>query len=240
MDGTSLTNDATEIRAAIDRLRDRESDSGLPSALEPVVASATSLFNVTGSGIMFADEEHELHYVAATDAHGRHLEKLQSHAGRGPCVDALMLDTVIRTRDVTTDDRWRVLHEDLAKTPVRAVVGLPVHLAGAAVGSLDAYHDQPHDWTEDEVRGMAAYAGLVENLLVTSLRAERQERLATQLQHALEHRVTIERAVGMVMARRNLEAVDAFNVIRTAARSSRRRVADVAAELLDGGDLPPD
>jgi GAF domain-containing protein len=240
MDGTGFTDDPTEIRRAIDRLRDKESDSHLPSALEQVVESATSLFNVTGSGIMFADEEHELHYVAATDAHGRHLEKLQSRAGRGPCVDALMLDTVIGTRDVTTDDRWRVLHEDLAETPVRAVVGIPIHLAGAAVGSLDAYHDRPYDWTEDEVRGMTAYAGLVENMLVTSLRAERHERLATQLQHALVHRVAIERAVGMVMARRNLEAVDAFNVIRSAARSSRRRVADVAAELLDGGDLPPD
>jgi AmiR/NasT family two-component response regulator len=85
---------------------------------------------------------------------------------------------------------------------------------------------------------MVAYAGLVENLLVTALRAERQEALATQLQHALDHRVAIERAVGMVMARRSLEAVDAFNLIRNAARSSRRKVADVAAELLGGGDLP--
>ena len=240
MADTGFSNDPTEIRRAINRLRDKEADSQLPSALEQAVESATSLFNVAGTGIMFADEEHELHYVAASDAHGRHLEKLQSHAGRGPCVDALMLDAVIRTRDVTTDDRWRVLHEDLAETPVRAVVGIPVHLAGAAVGSLDAYHERPHDWTEDEVRGIAAYAGLVENFLVTALHAERQERLATQLQHALEHRVAVERAVGMVMARRNLEAVDAFNVIRSAARSSRRRVADVAAELIAGAELPPD
>ncbi len=240
MKGAGFSDDPADVRRAIDALREKGSDSQLPSALEQVIESATSLFNVTGSGIMFADDEHELHYVAATDAHGRHLEKLQSHAGRGPCVDALMLDTVIRTSDVTTDGRWRVLHEELAETPVRAVVGIPVHLAGAAVGSLDAYHERPHDWSDDEVRGLAAYAGLVESLLVTALRAERHERLATQLQHALEHRVSIERAVGMVMARRNLEAVDAFNVIRSAARSSRRRVADVAAELLDRGDLPLD
>jgi GAF domain-containing protein len=234
------TSDPGEVRSVIERLRAKQAGSQLPSALEQVVESATSLFAVTGSGIMFADDQHELHYVAASDAHGRHLEKLQSHAGRGPCVDALLLDTVIETRDVTADDRWRVLHDALSDTPVRAVVGIPVHLAGAAVGSLDAYHDAAHDWSEDEIRGMRAYAGLVESLLVTALRAERHERLATQLQHALEHRVAIERAVGMVMARRNLEAVDAFNVIRTAARSSRRRVAEVADELLAGGELPED
>jgi GAF domain-containing protein len=238
MDRAELINDPGEIRGAIESLRAKQSAAQLPSALEQVVESATSLFAVTGSGIMFADDQHELHYVAASDGHGRHLEKLQERAGRGPCVDALLLDTVIQTRDVTTDERWRLLHDELAGTPVRAVVGIPVHLAGAAVGSLDAYHDGPHDWTEDEVRGMVAYAGLVESLLVTALRAERQERLATQLQHALDHRVAIERAVGMIMARRGLEAVDAFNVIRTAARSSRRRVVDVADELLGGGHLP--
>jgi transcriptional regulator with GAF, ATPase, and Fis domain len=238
MDGVDLTNEAGEVQGAIERLRAKQSDAQLPSALEQVVQSATSLFAVTGSGIMFADDEHELHYVAASDGHGRHLEKLQAHTGRGPCVDALLLDTVIQTRDVTADERWRVLHDELSGTPVRAVVGIPVHLAGAAVGSLDAYHDGPHDWTEDEVRGMKAYAGLVESLLATALRAERHERLATQLQHALDHRVAIERAVGMVMARRGLEAVDAFNVIRNTARSSRRRVVDVAEELLGGGDLP--
>jgi GAF domain-containing protein len=240
MAAADATTDPDEVRAAIERLRVKQAGSQLPSALEQVVDSATSLFAVTGSGIMFADDEHELHYVAASDQHGRHLEKLQSSAGRGPCVDALMLDTVIKTSDVTTDGRWRVLHDDLADTPVRAVVGIPVHLAGAAVGSLDAYRDAVHDWSDDEIRGMTAYAGLVESLLVTALRAERHERLATQLQHALEHRVAIERAVGMVMARRNLEAVDAFNLIRSAARSSRRRVAEVADELLAGGELPED
>jgi GAF domain-containing protein len=238
MERADLRNDPAEVQGAIQRLRDKQSSTQLPSALEQVVQSATSLFAVTGSGIMFADDQHELHYVAASDGHGRHLEKVQEHAGRGPCVDALLLDTVIQTRDVTTDERWPVIHDELADTPVRAVVGIPVHLAGAAVGSLDAYHDGPHEWTEDEVRGMTAYAGLVESLLATALRAERHERLALQLQHALDNRIAIERAVGMVMARRGLEAVDAFNVIRNTARSSRRRVIDVAEELLGGGDLP--
>src|SRR4051794_40618521 len=68
MDGEGFTDDPADVRRAIDGLREKGSESGLPSALEQVIESATSLFNVTGSGIMFADDEHELHYVAATDA----------------------------------------------------------------------------------------------------------------------------------------------------------------------------
>src|SRR3954466_12615976 len=128
MERADLRNDPTEVQGAIERLRAKQADAQLPSALEQVVQSATSLFSVTGSGIMFADDQHELHYVASSDGHGRHLEKVQEHAGRGPCVDALLLDTVIQTRDVTTDTRWRILHDELADTPVRAVVGIPVHL----------------------------------------------------------------------------------------------------------------
>jgi hypothetical protein len=63
-------------------------------------------------------------------------------------------------------------------------------------------------------------------------------RLATQLQAALEHRWLIEQAKGMVMARERLDAQAAFERLRRAARSSSRRLADVAREVTAGKPLP--
>ena len=73
--------------------------------------------------------------------------------------------------------------------------------------------------------------------------------VADQLQYALDYRVVIERAVGYLMGTHHLDAVTAFDVLRRRARDSRRRVADVATEILGGstgpasddrvGDLPP-
>ena len=73
----------------------------------------------------------------------------------------------------------------------------------------------------------------------TLLATERAEELAGQLQYALDHRLVIERAVGYLMASRRLGAVEAFNTLRSAARSHRRKIGEVAAELLDSGSLPP-
>jgi hypothetical protein len=70
-----------------------------------------------------------------------------------------------------------------------------------------------------------------------------QELQATvaQLQFALEARVTIERAIGMLAERFNLAVYDAFEVIRSAARTSRREVRSLAEELLeDRAKTPPE
>jgi GAF domain-containing protein len=204
----------------------------LPEAMQQVVDSAASLFSVTGSGLMFADDEHVLRYAAASDGHGRELERVQEHAGTGPCVAALVDDTVVETEDVTADPRWPELHADLRTTRVRAVLGVPIRVGGMAVGSLDAYRDAASEWASSDVEGMEAFAALAEQFLLSALRAERHERTVAQLERALRHRVTIERAVGVLMAREGLDAVDAFERLRSAARSSRRRVADLADEML--------
>ena len=48
----------------------------------------------------------------------------------------------------------------------------------------------------------------------------------------------IERAVGYLMAARRTDAVTAFDLLRRTARNRRRKVADVARDLLDSGSLP--
>ena len=62
--------------------------------------------------------------------------------------------------------------------------------------------------------------------------------MADQLQYALDYRVVIERAVGYLMGTHRLDAVTAFDVLRKQARDSRRRVADVATEILGGTTGP--
>jgi GAF domain-containing protein len=228
----SVAHDLRTALAALDE------PAPLPQALSQVVESVGALLDVAGSGIMLADEAHELHYAAATDGHGHELERIQARAFQGPCVEALVSDRVVETADVTTDERWRDLHAALRETRVRAVLGVPVRVAGTAVGSLDAYRDRVQDWSAREREALTAYAGVLEGILLTALQSHRHERTVQQLEHALAHRVTIERAVGMLMERERLDAIAAFARLRSAARSSRRRAADVAAELLAGGRLP--
>jgi len=201
-------------------------------AIQHAVESAATVFRVTGSGVMFIDDANTLRYAVASDGHGRELELVQTRAGTGPCVQSLVTDEVVTTADVTVDERWPEVHEELRRTRVRGVLGVPLRIGGTAVGSLDAYCDQVHEWTEAEIRGMQSYARMIDRLLLTALRAQRHERTVAQLEHALEHRVVIERAVGVLMERHGLGQVAAFERLRASARESRRRAADIAAEVV--------
>jgi GAF domain-containing protein len=213
-------------------LRDRPGGEGLTETLDRVLAATRELFDATGAGFMMVDENSALSVVSATDAPGRWLELRQEQTGRGPCVDALTLGRVVMTSDLAEDDRWPELSAELAQAGVRAVLGVPIHAHLVPVGSLNVYRDRRGEWGDAEVRALEAYGEIIGTLLVTALQARQQGRLAMQLQHALDNRVTIERAVGVIMARERLAPVDAFNRLRVQARSEERRVADVAAELL--------
>jgi GAF domain-containing protein len=221
--------------AALDRslaaLREQPLTGGLMPTLERLMNATRQLFEASGCGIMLIDDGSVLTAVAATDEPGRQLEVIQEEVGHGPCVDALTFDRTVNARDLGDDERWPALHE-LAGAGVRAVLGVPLHADRVPVGSLNVYRDHPHEWTENEVNALIAYSALVEGVLQTALHARERERLAEQLQHALDHRVVIERAVGVLMGRENINAVVAFNRLRRRARSARRTVAEIAAELL--------
>ncbi len=227
--------DPSALDRSLAALRDRPAEDGLMTSLEQVMAATRQLFDATGCGVMLIDDSSALAAVAATDEPGRLLEILQERDGHGPCVDALTFDRTVTVGDMANDTRWPALGE-LPGAGVRSVLGVPLHTDRVPVGSLNVYRDRPHQWTESEVAALTAYSSLVGGVLQTALHARQREQLADQLQHALDNRVVIERAVGVIMGRQNVNAVAAFNQLRQQARSSRRPVAEVAADLL--GQIP--
>jgi GAF domain-containing protein len=222
------------LQEAVGRLNQAGIESfDVNDALEQVVRAAVELFGLTGAGLMIIDGDEILRYVVATDPGGEILESVQEQIGQGPCVDSLYLDTVITTEDASNDPRWPVLGEKLRPHPIGGVLGVPVRLSGAAVAALNVYLDRPHSWDGSDIEALSAFGRILETVLATSVLANRRDEVILQLQRALDHRVEIERAVGLLMGRHGLDAVGAFNELRRTARSQRRKVIDVARELLE-------
>jgi GAF domain-containing protein len=223
------------LAAALEKVSFESSDRDLESTLHDVVAAVVALFGVTGAGLMFLDDKDALRYVASSNEGGHALELAQEELGAGPCVDCLLLGSSIACTDVADDVRWPGLASRVAAFGVRAVLGVPVHAGGGAVGSLNVYYDGPHDWDESEVAALGAFASVIDNVVGHAMLAHARGRLVEQLQYALDHRVVIERAIGLLMGRAgDVDAVAAFNRLRDLARSERRRVAEVAEEVLAG------
>ena len=217
----------------------RDDDGSITSALQVVVTACVDLFTVDGAGVLLADEQDMLVYAAASDGPGRLLEQTEADAGEGPCTEAFVRAQVVTSRDITAEtDRWPTLARVMAAQPVRAVLGTPVVLGGVPVGTLDVYKERPHDWDESEVAAIGRYAEVISTTLAAALQAHTAGELARQLQYALDYRVVIERAVGYLMAKEGIDPVAAFNSLRSAARSRRTKIGEVAQHVLDTGSLP--
>jgi GAF domain-containing protein len=217
----------------------RDDDGSLTSALNVVVAACVDLFAVDGAGVLLADEQDMLAYAAASDGPGRLLEQTEAEAGEGPCTEAFVKARVVTSRDILAEtDRWPALARVMAGQPVRAVLGTPVVLGGVPIGTLDVYKERAHTWDDSEVAAIGRYAEVIATTLGAALQAHTAGELARQLQYALDYRVVIERAVGYLMAKESLDAVGAFNALRTAARSRRTKIGLVSEHVLDTGELP--
>jgi signal transduction protein with GAF and PtsI domain len=113
-----------------------------------------------------------------------------------------------------------------------------VELDGDSIGTLGVYSATPRDWDAKEVNAVQAYAGIVASLLAAAAAVHVKARLAAQLQTALDRRMLIEQAKGILMAKEGIDAATAFECLRAAARSTRRRMVDVAHDLIAGRRLP--
>lgn len=202
------------------------------AALVEIISAMPALFNVDGAGVLLVDESQVLRYVASTDTSAQLLEAAQEASGTGPCVEALVDNVTVAVVDLLEDGRWRDLAAVLVPNGVRAVLGVPVRLAGTPIGSLNVYKGEAHVWDDSDRSAIAAFDGLVERLVAAAVGSERKDALIGQLEHALQVRVSIERAVGVVIATEDVEAPAAFERLRRAARSSRRSVQDIAAEVV--------
>jgi GAF domain-containing protein len=229
--------DPHSLAASLRRL-DAHPPQDLGRALEETVMACVAVFGVTGSGLMIADAESSLRYVAASDPRGRILEVVQVETGQGPCVDAFVTGTLTATDDAAAEARWPAITATLVRNRVLAVLGIPVRLGGAPVGSLNVYRDHAHHWDDSERAALVRYGGVIETTLTAAMAAHHAGELAEQLQYALDYRVVIERAIGYLMASRHLDASAAFELLRRTARNQRRKAADIAQHLLDHGQLP--
>jgi len=230
--------DSGNVATTIATLQETDVLEGeLRAALQAVVEATHDVFGADGAGVMLIDDQHALHYVGATDGRAAALEEAQENAGHGPCVDSLVNDQIVHTEDLLEDPRWPGLRSETESLGVRAILGVPLHHGGTTVGSLNVYRFTSGEWQPDDVDAIAAFGRLVEEMLGTAMVARDRHTLVDQLSTALDSRVTIERAVGVIMATRGLDPVPAFDALRRRARARRIRVGDLAAEVIANRQL---
>jgi GAF domain-containing protein len=232
--------DPTDLATSMGALGSLDPEGGLAPTLQQITDAAKQLFAADGAGLMLVDAEGQLRWASASDQSAQTLEDGQERLAQGPCAVAFSQRLPAAIRNIHTDPDWGEFAQVLLAEGVCAALSVPVELDGGVIGTLDVYAGQPRDWDPGEVAALQTYAGLAASLLSAAVTTQVKGRLADQLQAALEHRWLIEQAKGVLMGRERLDAQAAFERLRGAARSSTRRLADVAKDVTDGQRLPAD
>jgi PAS domain-containing protein len=210
----------------------------LAEALHEVTEAAALLLGADGAGLMLADQAGVLRWVTATGEAEQAFERAQRDLGEGPCVDAFGRDTVVWTADLRSDPRWPRLGPAGAGNHVRGVLAVPVGPPGRRLGTVNAMTRRPRPWSGADAAAAAALAAVVGRLLGSAGQARHRGDLVVQLQGALDSRILVEQAKGVLMEREGLSAQGAFERLRRQARARSRKVDEVAREVI-AGRAPP-
>ncbi len=173
---------------------------------------------------------------AATHDEAVRADELQYAIGSGPCVDAVLDDSMYLTGDVSTDERWSTWGQRVnTELGVSSVLAQRLSLLddSGAVAALNIYSTVPHAF-DDEAVAMGLVLSTHGSLLVTAMLARDR---ATNLLRALESNREIGVAMGILMQRHQLTRDQAFDVLRVASQDSNRKLVDIAAEVADTGVL---
>jgi GAF domain-containing protein len=231
-----MTVSAAGLRQALDQLADlRTSPVTVEEALEQVVAAADALFGVDGTALMLVDRDQELRNLASSDRRAALLEELQAEHGEGPCVDAFDDKQPVAADDLGHEDRWPAFAPAAARQ-LLAVLASPIPYSDQAVGVVAVFAADPHRWTEAEQEAIVAFTDLVALLILNAMQASERGRLAGELQVALDSRVVIEQAKGVLVGRHGLTTRQAFERLRRQARDQRRPLTEVARGVVSAAE----
>jgi hypothetical protein len=200
--------------------------------LQRVSEATRSVVGVDGTGLTLAHEDGRPRWVAVSDAAMELLEQVQYDFGEGPCLLAYAEDRVVAVQDLRSERVWERIAAVVAQLRVCGVLSVPVRLASQPVGTLDVYAIQPRAWSTEEVEAVGAFAVVTAELVRTGVELAVRDAEVAQLRQALTSRVWIEQAKGVLVATQGLTADEAFQQLRARARSSQRRVADLAQEVV--------
>jgi GAF domain-containing protein len=208
------------------RRRDR-----LPEVLAEVAAG---LLDVHGVAVSLAGLDGSFAVAAATDDEVARLEDLQlSDPDGGPVTavasgaEATLLDT-----DASRHDRYATLFHAAVRAGIGYVYAVPVRRRGETFGSLTLYGERRDGLGPNEREIARALADIAATGLLQRRDVAAADLQVAQLEQALESRVVIEQAKGILLAQGKPDLDEAFLALRRCARNRHRRIEDVAREVV--------
>jgi GAF domain-containing protein len=198
---------------------------------------SVQLLDVSAAGLLLADPRGELRVVAASSEAARLLELFQIQNDEGPCLECFRSGRPVQVADLAVvAHRWPQFAPAAGQAGFAAVQALPMRLREQVIGALNLFRATPGVFDPADIRVGQALADVATISLLQERNMRHSDTLNEQLQTALNSRVIIEQAKGKLAERLGLDMDQAFSLLRESARTSNRRLSDLARAFVNGTD----
>lgn len=204
--------------------------------LARLVGFSVELLAADAAGIVLGDSRRTLRAVAASSEAAELMELLQLQSEEGPCLDCFRNVAPVTVADLhDATHRWPAFAAAVAERGAfRSVHALPLRLRGQAIGALNLFHRRPGALPPADLALGQGLADVATIGILSERAIRRGEVLTEQLQTALNSRVVIEQAKGVLAQSGRLDMAEAFDQLRAHARSRGARLAEVARDVARG------
>jgi transcriptional regulator with GAF, ATPase, and Fis domain len=194
-----------------------------------------TVIGASAAGLMLIDQRGGLQVAAASSEAARLLELFELQASEGPCLDCCRTGLPVSEPDLNTGgDRWPAFGVEARALGFQAVQAVPMRLRGNVVGALNLFQAEPGEMQPEVLEISPALADVATIALLQERAIRRSEALAEQLQAALNSRIVLEQAKGVLVASGAVDMDHAFAALRGYARDHNHRLAELAAEVVTG------
>lgn len=203
--------------------------------LDMLTERCMDLLGVTAAGLLLVDHRGTLNLVAASTEQARLMELFQLQNQEGPCLDCFTSGHPVRCPDLTTAGaRWPRFAPAATSAGFAAVHVLPMRLRSDVIGGLNLFAASPGDLDDSAVGLGQALANVATIGILHHRTLRHREVLVEQLQTALDSRILIEQAKGVLAERLQLTVTESFTLLRGHARRTGQRLVELAGAVVDG------
>ena len=230
-----MPREATLAKALVELADTLVADFDVVDLLTILTDRCVDVLDVAAAGVMVVAPAGDLRLMASSSETMRALELFELQADEGPCLDCFLTGLPVVQRDLaaTASDWPRVSSAALA-AGFRSVQALPMRLRGTVLGALNLFHVHPGKMRPADLEAGQALADVATIAILQHRATLETQLLNEQLNEALNTRIVIEQAKGMVAEHESLDMEQAFATLRYHARSHNLRLADVARAVIAG------
>jgi hypothetical protein len=210
---------------------------------QSLVDRCVELFDAA-AGLLLSDPDGTMRVLASSSDQMRVVELFEIQAREGPCLDCFLSgQQVVNQHLADAGDRWPRFTPVALAAGYRSVHAFPVRLRHEVIGALNLFRTDERSLDALDVAAGQAFADATAISILQQRALQDANLLAGQLQAALDSRVLIEQAKGVIAERTQVSIVEAFTRIRAYARDHNEQITTVCRRLVDGAltlPNPPD